>query len=177
MISPRLSKVVGGTRLTTDLINSMIKRTEYAADLLQQYKLIAGNQMYIEPHYDGTRVSYLQPVGGGATPTPIVTTDEYGFDFIKPNVQYTFPSFTAPPGELLGPGINISKATSGRLVISGGAWEHGVFAPDNGFVRGYGSGTTLTLPIPFGQFFVGWISCGYGPTFPFTGGTIQWVTD
>jgi hypothetical protein len=40
----------------------MIKRTEYAADLLQQYKLIAGNQMYIEPHYDGTRVSYLQPV-------------------------------------------------------------------------------------------------------------------
>ena len=69
MISPRLSKVVSGTRLTTGLINSMIKRTEYAADLLQQYKLIAGNQMYIEPHYDGTRVSYLQPVGGGTTPT------------------------------------------------------------------------------------------------------------
>jgi len=69
MISPRLSKVVSGTRLTTGLINSMIKRTEYAADLLQQYKLIAGNQMYVEPHYDGTRVSYLQPVGGGTTPT------------------------------------------------------------------------------------------------------------
>ena len=69
MISPRLSKVVSGTRLTTGLLNSMIKRTEYAADLLQQYKLIAGNQMYIEPHYDGTRVSYLQPVGGGTTPT------------------------------------------------------------------------------------------------------------
>jgi hypothetical protein len=73
MISPRLSKVVGGTRLTTDLLNSMIKRTEYAADLLQQYKLIAGNQMYIEPHYDGTRVSYLQPVGGGVTPTQPLT--------------------------------------------------------------------------------------------------------
>jgi hypothetical protein len=25
--------------------------------------------MYVEPHYDGTRVSYLQPVAGGATPT------------------------------------------------------------------------------------------------------------
>jgi hypothetical protein len=24
--------------------------------------------MYVEPHYDGTRVSYLQPVAGGATP-------------------------------------------------------------------------------------------------------------
>ena len=68
MISPRLSKVVGGTRLTTGLINSMIKRTEYAADLLQQYKLIAGNEMYIEPHYDGTRVSYFSPVGGGVNP-------------------------------------------------------------------------------------------------------------
>ena len=73
MISPRLSKVVGGTRLTTDLLNSMIKRTEYAADLLQQYKLVAGNQMYIEPHYDGTRVSYLQPVAGGATPKQPIT--------------------------------------------------------------------------------------------------------
>ena len=73
MISPRLPKVVSGTRLTTDLLNSMIKRTEYAADLLQQYKLIAGNQMYIEPHYDGTRVSYLQPVGGGVTPTQPLT--------------------------------------------------------------------------------------------------------
>jgi hypothetical protein len=75
MISPRLSKVVSGTRLTTGLINSMIKRTEYAADLLQQYKLIAGNQMYIEPHYDGTRVSYLQPVGGGTTPTQPISND------------------------------------------------------------------------------------------------------
>ena len=74
MISPRLSKVVSGTRLTTDLLNSMIKRTEYAADLLQQYKLIAGNQMYIEPHYDGTRVSYLQPVGGGITPNQPITS-------------------------------------------------------------------------------------------------------
>lgn len=68
MISPRLSKVVGGTRLTTDLINSMIKRTEYAADLLQQYKLIAGTEMYIEPHYDGTLVSYFSPVGSGNNP-------------------------------------------------------------------------------------------------------------
>lgn len=76
MISPRLSKVVSGTRLTTDLLNSMIKRTEYAADLLQQYKLIAGNQMYIEPHYDGTRVSYLQPVGGGTTPTQPISYND-----------------------------------------------------------------------------------------------------
>ena len=89
MISPRLSKVVSGTRLTTDLLNSMIKRTEYAADLLQQHKLIAGNEMYVEPHYDGTRVSYLQPVGGGTTPSQgqglgfVVTLRSAGMDSVE----------------------------------------------------------------------------------------------
>lgn len=68
MIRPKLQRVANGTRLTTDLVNAIINRTEYAADLLRQYKLIAGNQMYVEPHYDGTRVSYYYPVGGGATP-------------------------------------------------------------------------------------------------------------
>jgi hypothetical protein len=60
--------VATGTRLTTDLVNDIINRTEYAADLLRQYKLIAGTEMYIEPHYDGTRVSYFSPVGGGNNP-------------------------------------------------------------------------------------------------------------
>ena len=73
MIRPRLSKVASGTRLTTDLVNDIINRTEYAADLLRQYKLVAGTEMYVEPHYDGTRVSYLQPVGGGATPAQPVS--------------------------------------------------------------------------------------------------------
>jgi hypothetical protein len=66
--------VASGTKLTTDLVNGIINRTEYAADLLRQYKLTAGNEMYVEPHYDGTRVSYFYPVGGGATPkdSPVV---------------------------------------------------------------------------------------------------------
>ena len=83
MISPRLSKVVSGTRLTTDLLNSMIKRTEYAADLLQQHKLIAGNEMYVEPHYDGTRVSYVSPVGGGVNPVVPVVPLEYNYRVIQ----------------------------------------------------------------------------------------------
>jgi hypothetical protein len=84
MISPRLSKVVSGTRLTTDLLNSMIKRTEYAADLLQQYKLIAGNEMYVEPHYDGTRVSYFSPVGGGINPVVPLPAYKYRMLFFTP---------------------------------------------------------------------------------------------
>jgi len=73
MIRPRPPKVATGARLTADLVNGIINRTEYAADLLRQHKLIAGTEMYIEPHYDGTRVSYLQPVGGGTTPAQPVS--------------------------------------------------------------------------------------------------------
>ena len=69
MIRPKLYPVQGGTILTANLVNSIINRIEYAADLLRQYKLIAGEGMYVEPHYDGTRISYLQKVAGGATPT------------------------------------------------------------------------------------------------------------
>jgi len=69
MIAPKIPLVQDGQILSTNLVNSMIGRIEYAADLLRQYKLIAGNEMYVEPHFDGTRVSYLQQVAGGATPT------------------------------------------------------------------------------------------------------------
>ena len=67
MITPKIPLLKDGQILSVDVVNSIIKRTEYAGDLLKQYKLIAGNEMYVEPHYDGTRVSYLQPVGGGGT--------------------------------------------------------------------------------------------------------------
>ena len=58
MIYPTLNKVRNGQRMSVELVNGLIKRTEYAADLLRQYKLIAGTEMYIQPHFDGTRVSY-----------------------------------------------------------------------------------------------------------------------
>ena len=73
MIAPKIPLVRDEQILSTKLVNSMIGRIEYAADLLRQYKLIAGDEMYVEPHFDGTRVSYLQPVAGGATPTKTST--------------------------------------------------------------------------------------------------------
>ena len=82
MIRPILPKVTSGTRLTTDLVNDIINRTEYAADLLRQYKLIAGNQMYIEPHYDGTRVSYFSPVGGGVNPVVPLPVYKYRINML-----------------------------------------------------------------------------------------------
>jgi len=71
MITPKIPLLKDGQILSVDVVNSIIKRTEYAGDLLKQYKLIAGNEIYVEPHYVGTRVSYLQPVGGGGTPQPV----------------------------------------------------------------------------------------------------------
>lgn len=67
MIRPRVGKASDGQIMSVELVNGIIARTEYAADLLRQYKLIAGNRMYVEPHYDGTRISYAQPVKGGTT--------------------------------------------------------------------------------------------------------------
>lgn len=66
MIRPKLYPVQSGTILTANLVNDIINRTEYAADLLRQYKLIAGTKMYVEPRYDGTRISFFKPVKGGA---------------------------------------------------------------------------------------------------------------
>ena len=77
MITPKIPLLKDGQILSVDVVNSIIKRTEYAGDLLKQYKLIAGNEMYVEPHYDGTRVSYLQPVGGGGGGTPQPVTPSY----------------------------------------------------------------------------------------------------
>jgi hypothetical protein len=77
MIRPKVGRANNGQIMSVELVNGMIARTEYAADLLRQYKLTAGNGMYVEQHYDGTRVSYLQPVGGGATPSlPLLTQNE-----------------------------------------------------------------------------------------------------
>ena len=77
MIRPRVGKANDGQIISLELINGMIARTEYAGDLLRQYKLIAGNGMYVEPHYDGTRISYNQPVKGGASPAlPLLTESE-----------------------------------------------------------------------------------------------------
>jgi len=75
MIAPQIPLVGDGQILSVGLVNNLISRTEYAADLLRQYKLIAGNGMYVEPHFDGTRVSYLQPVKGGATPLQGLLTE------------------------------------------------------------------------------------------------------
>jgi len=86
MIRPRLPKVATGTMLTTDLVNDIINRTEYAADLLRQYKLTAGNKMYIEPHYDGTRVSYLKPpYNDGSDPNNPLTQAEALSRFTEEN--------------------------------------------------------------------------------------------
>jgi hypothetical protein len=57
MIAPKIPLVQDGQILSVGLVNSLIGRTEYAADLLRQYKLIAGDNISIERQFDGTRIN------------------------------------------------------------------------------------------------------------------------
>ena len=57
MIYPRLNRVRNGQRLSVELVNGLIKRTEYAGDLLQQYKCLAGVNVSVEQKYDGSNIS------------------------------------------------------------------------------------------------------------------------
>ena len=60
MIYPRLNRVRNGQRLSVQLVNGLIKRTEYAGDLLRQGKCLAGTDISVAQRYDGTTIS-----GGG----------------------------------------------------------------------------------------------------------------
>ena len=54
---PRIPEVQDGQILSTNLVNHIIKRTEYAADLLGQYKLITGDNTSLKQQFEGTRVN------------------------------------------------------------------------------------------------------------------------
>jgi len=170
MIRPRLSKLASGTRLTTDLINGIINRTEYAADLLRQYKLTAGTDMYVEPHYDGTRVSYLQPVAGGSTPLPPSDSNTielqagivYSISADEVNVDGKITTFT----------ISEYAYTRGLLVY-GGIWEYRSISDGKWRVLldgGYISPFTLSFYDGFRPTSAGYDS--YGNPY-WTGGSIQ----
>jgi len=66
MIAPKIPLVKNGQILTANLVNHIIARTEYASRLLREYRCVAGTNIFVEPHYDGTRISSLVAVGGGA---------------------------------------------------------------------------------------------------------------
>lgn len=54
---PRIREVKNGQILSTNLVNNIIKRTEYAADLLGQHKLITGENISLKQLFDGTRIN------------------------------------------------------------------------------------------------------------------------
>lgn len=138
MIRPNLSKIASGTRLTTNIVNDIINRIEYAADLLRQYKLIAGAEMYIEPHYDGTRISYYYPVGGGATPigSEITIPPPKGDIELEQGVVYTilaeggnFPPFKPDGAPTIFTFPQIAYTLG--MYITGGSWEFREIASGN----------------------------------------------
>ena len=61
MIYPRLNRVRNGQRLSVELVNGLIKRTEYASDLLRQGKCVAGTDISVVQEYDGSIISSTPP--------------------------------------------------------------------------------------------------------------------
>jgi hypothetical protein len=119
MIRPALSKLAEGTTLTVNHINDIINRTEYAADLLRQYKLVAGTDMYVELHYDGTRVSYLQQVAGGASPTKSLYTTSQQNVIKLVNNQLDYTQYAAYFGNGFVPPIIFSRSDFEQIYGTG----------------------------------------------------------
>ena len=65
-IVPPIRPVRSGKILDTNLINHMIQRTEYGAELLARYKMVAGTNMFVEYAANGLGISYLTALAGGA---------------------------------------------------------------------------------------------------------------
>ena len=82
MIYPRLNRVRNGQRLSVELVNGLIKRTEYAGDLLRQGKCLAGTDVSIAQRYDGTTIS-----GGGVGNFAVIGTN--GAIYLSPNFNKT----------------------------------------------------------------------------------------
>jgi len=94
MIYPTLNKVTNGQRMSVELVNGLIKRTEYAADLLRQYKLIAGNDITLNSVVLGTTISasgnsnaikyrgYIMPTVPSENDILLEEDVEYDFDEI-----------------------------------------------------------------------------------------------
>ena len=57
MIYPRLNRVRNGQRLSVELVNGLIKRTEYAGDLLRQGKCLAGTDVTVAQGYNGAVIN------------------------------------------------------------------------------------------------------------------------
>jgi len=157
MIAPKIPLVQDGQILSTNLINSMIGRIEYAADLLRQYKLVAGDEMYVEPHFDGTRVSYFQPVAGGATPTlpinlfpgfPSATDPIFNADVLlekyKPGSAPTDPAKLEKYFQPLIDGVNIDVTV---LIEKYGSnvFLKGTMTGIDGLMTGFTAGPTILV--------------------------------
>ena len=137
MIYPRLNRVRNGQRLSVELVNGLIKRTEYAGDLLRQYKTIAGDDIAIEQQYDGRIIS-----SSIATTPPYQIVGSYTKSGLRVGFVYDGATYTdiAFPGA---PQTTCNDIYNGNIV-------GGRVLSDNintrGFVYSNGSYTELESP-------------------------------
>lgn len=146
---PRIPQVEPNQKLGFGLVNHIIKRTEYAAELLRQYKCVAGDDMFVEPHPDGTRISYLQGVGGGVRenllpypyPSDVVPptnpatlncsessswskSDHFGYDVCP---------YVGPPCPETGPNPSCIGLSVSGYIVSNAIWPNSCLSDKNAF--------------------------------------------
>jgi len=135
---------------------------------------MAGNEMYVEPHYDGTRVSYFYPVKGGATPkdSPI-TKPQNDIIELQPNIVYSVPADEVNVDGQITTFTLSPTAYAKGLLVTGRIWEYRSISDGKWRVLldgGYISPFTLSFYDGFRPTSAGYDS--YGNPY-WTGGTIQ----
>jgi len=115
MIYPKLDKVRDGGKMSVELVNGLIKRTEYAADLLKQYKCVAGTGINIKQRYDGATIgSTGYRIVGSCTIEGVFT------GFVYDNGSYT--TFMVP-GSTLTTLLGIQGSIACGFATIGGAFK------------------------------------------------------
>ena len=157
-IEPRLKYYKEGQRLTLNSVNSIIRRIEYGAGLLNGLKLIAGEGITFE----GGKIKALKqdeypklPFGVKPPINPIVLSctgsvgwskiDSFGFD-VCPNVGSPC-SPPSPDPSCLGLGVD-------GYIVSGGIWPKSCLgSPKCAFAASFDDGGTIgdkSFPYPGG---------------------------
>jgi len=143
MIYPRLGKVRNGQRMSVELVNGLIKRTEYAADLLRQYKLVG-----IPGLFNGTTIS-AEELGLSRDLPDIVGTATIGgtsYGFSLSGAGLRDPNTTQGPGQIFSAPNSFFTSFSGAdgSDIVGSAFGFGLGG--RGFLLQGSTYTFFTMP-------------------------------
>lgn len=136
MIYPRLNRVRNGQRLSVELVNGLIKRTEYAGDLLRQGKCLAGTDISVAQRYDGATIS-------GESVGVFAAIGQPGAIYLAPNFNIT--------GQLISLDFNLPVPTIPTLYGKRGRFALGYAFIGNNDTQSFFAGIIYDGITPSGE--------------------------